>query len=136
MERLTVAQAVTGPIDPLQLKDRIATAVQRFSLGEFSAYPVVNAEDKLVGMLTLPHLKHILMDSDCWEWLLVEDILMPGNEAIEDTASLKDAMLLFDEAGTEQLAVIDKDLAPKGILDMRQVRKVVEQERLSLLAAS
>jgi CBS domain-containing protein len=135
MERMTVAQAATGPIESLRLTDRVATAVQRLSLGEFSACPVVGADQKLAGVLTLSQLKHILMDSDCWEWMLVEDVLMPGTDSIEESASLKKAMTLFEEAGIEQLAVVGADLTPKGILDVRQVRKVVQQERLSLLAA-
>ncbi len=135
MERLTVQQAATSPIEPLQLTDRVTTAVQRFSLGEYLAYPVVNTNQKLIGMLTLSHLKDILLDSDCWDWMVVEDILTPEINAIEESASLKKAMTLFEEMGVEQVVVVGSDNVPSGILDIRQVRKVVERERLNLLAA-
>ena len=89
MEKLTVAKAVIRDIEPLQVTDRVASVVQRFSLGECLAYPVINAEKKLVGIMTLSHLKDILLDSDCWEWMVVQDILVPGNEVIDEASSLK-----------------------------------------------
>jgi Kef-type K+ transport system membrane component KefB len=134
MEQLTVAQAAVTSIEPLRLTDRVAVAVQRFSLGEYMAYPVVDANNKLAGMLTLTHLKDILMDSDCWDWLVVQDIVAPKIDSVEETATLKKAMTIFEETGVEQLVVIGKDDHPGGILDMRQIRKVVERERLNLLA--
>jgi Kef-type K+ transport system membrane component KefB/predicted transcriptional regulator len=135
MEKLTVAQAAIDHIEPLQLTDRMASVVQRFSLGDCLAYPVINAEKKLVGIMTLSHLKDILLDSDCWEWMVVQDILVPGTEVIDGTASLKKAMRVLEETGAEQLVVVDADEVPVGMLDARQIRKVVERERLSLLAA-
>lgn len=135
MERMTVSRAAAGPIEPLRLTDQVAAAVQRFSLGDSPAYPVVNTEGKLVGMLTLSHLKDILMDSDCWEWMLVQDILIPGKDTIDQSASLKEARQFFDESGVEQLIVIGTDNRPVGLLDSRQIRKVVERERLNMLAA-
>jgi len=134
MERLTVTQTAPQYIESLQLTDRVATAVQRFSHAEYLAYPVVDTNRKLAGMLTLSHLKDILMDSDCWEWMLVQDILTPETNTIEESASLKKAMTIFEETGMEQLVIIDKAEVPTGILEVRQIRKLVERERLSLLA--
>ena len=85
--------------------------------------------------MTLSHLKDILMDSDCWEWMVVQDILVPGTEVIDETASLKKAMTVFEETGAEQLVVVNADKVPTGMLDARQIRKAVERERLNLLAA-
>ncbi|MEN8127409.1 MAG: cation:proton antiporter [Planctomycetota bacterium] len=135
MEQLTVDQAAINSIEPLQETDRIASVVQRFSLGDCLAYPVINMKKKLVGMMTLSHLKDVLLDSDCWEWMLVQDVLVPGTEVIDETASLKKAMTVLEETGAEQLVVINADEVPTGMLDIRQIRKAVERERLSLLAA-
>jgi Kef-type K+ transport system membrane component KefB len=134
MERLTTAQAATQPIDSLQLTDRVATAVHRFSYAEYLAYPVVNANEKLAGILTLSHLKDILMDSDCWNWMVVQDVLTSEISTVQESDSLKKAMTLFEETGAEQLVVVNKDEIPTGILEMRQIRKAVERERLNLLA--
>lgn len=135
MEKLTVAKAVIRDIKPLQLTDRISSVVQRFSLGDSLAYPVINEEKKLVGMMTLSHMKDILLDSDCWEWMVVQDILVPDTEVIDETASLKKAMTVLEETGAEQLVVVDAEEVPTGMLDARQIRKTVEQERLNLLTA-
>jgi len=134
MERMTVSQATIGPIEPIHLTDRIAIAAKRFSMADSMAYPVVNPAGKLVGMLTLSHLKDVLVDSDCWEWLVVEDILPAEMTVIQETESLKKAVEIFDKSDAEQIIVVDADHRPTGILDMRRLRKVIEQERISLLA--
>lgn len=134
MERLTVQQAAIKPIEPLHLTDQVAVAVQRFSNAEYLAYPVVTEDKKLAGMLTLTHLKDILMDSDCWEWMVIQDILPPDYHSIEESASLKKAVRISEETGAEQLVVVGKDEVPTGILEVRQIPKLVERERLNLLA--
>ena len=42
-------------------------------------------------------------------------------------------MTVLEETGAEQLVVVDADDVPTGMLDVRQIRKAVEQERLNLL---
>ncbi|MCD6174364.1 MAG: cation:proton antiporter [Planctomycetes bacterium] len=134
MEKLTVAQAAIRGIEPLHLTDQIASVVQRFSLGDRLVYPIVDADGKMAGTITLSQLKDILLDSDCWEWMVVQDILVPGSKVIGETASLKKAMVVLEETGAEQLVVLDADKVPTGMLDARQIRKAVERERLNLLA--
>jgi predicted transcriptional regulator len=133
MEKLSVEQAMTKAIEPLQLTDRVSFVVKRFSLAEYLAYPVVNADGKLAGVLSLSHLKDILMDSDCWNWMVVQDVLIPQVSSIEESAMLKKAMTILEETGIDQLVVVDQNQEPTGIVDIRQIREAVERERLALL---
>jgi Kef-type K+ transport system membrane component KefB len=135
MERLTASQAAIRDIQPLQLTDRVETAIQRFSMGDYMACPVVNDEGKLVSVMTLSHLKDVLLDSDCWQWMVVADVLVSENEMILETDSLKKAVTKIEESGLEQIPVVAGDNTPVGMLDMRQLRKVVARERLNLLKA-
>jgi hypothetical protein len=42
---------------------------------------------------------------------------------------------VFSPTGGQCIGYIDADEVPTGMLDARQIRKAVEQERLNLLAA-
>ena len=134
MAKLTVEQAMTKAVEPLRLTDRVSVAVQRFSLAEYLAYPVIDADGKLAGMLSLSHLKDILMDSDCWDWMVVQDVLTPQVSSVEQSEMLKNAMNILEDTGIDQLVVVNQSNEPTGMVDVRQIRKAVERERLSLLA--
>lgn len=134
MERLTVEKATKTGIEPLRLTDQIATVVKRFSRGDSLACPVVDAEGKYAGMMTLNHLKDILLDSDCWEWMVVADVLQPDQKFIQEQISLKKAMDQIQETGADYLVVLGSENKPTGLIDARQIQKVVERELLNVLA--
>ena len=132
IEKLTVADAAFSDITPLNETDPVGKAVMQFSDSENMAYPVVNAEGELIGMLTLSHLKDILLDSDIWTWMVVADVLVPGKRSVPETMELKDAILRMDESGLEQIPVVkagDKEISA-GILDRQHIRKVIQQEMI------
>ena len=136
MERLTVEKAVKREIHPLKLTDKITTAVKQFSINDSLTCPVVDESGKLAGILTLDHLKDILLDSDCWEWMVVADVMKLDQEFIRDSLTLKEAANILEQSGSEQMAVVNNDNSPIGILDLRLIRKSVEHEQLTLLSSS
>ena len=136
--RLKVCDVVLENVGPLYETDPIGKALQRFSENENMAYPVVNAQEKLVGILTLTQLKDILLDSDCWAWMVVADVLVPGTHSVPESMALKEAIELMKEAGTEQLPVVRsaEDGVSAGILDRRHTRKIIEQEMIRIQAVA
>jgi len=136
IDRLKVSDVALKQIEPFYETDPIGKAVQRFSLGDNMAYPVVNGKGKLAGMLTLSHLKDILLDGDCWAWMVVADVLVPGTRSVPESMPLKEAIALMEESGGEQLPVVRsaEDEQAAGILDRRHTRKIVQQEMIRIRA--
>lgn len=136
IERLTVSDVVLREVETLHETDSIGMAVQRFFNGENMALPVVNDQNKLTGMLTLTQLKDILLDSDCWTWMVVADVLVPGVQSVPESTALKEAIQLMEDLGAEQLPVVRsaEDASAAGILDRRHTRKMVEQEMIRIQA--
>jgi Kef-type K+ transport system membrane component KefB/CBS domain-containing protein len=136
IERMTVSDVVLREIEPLKETDSIGQVVQRFSEGDNMAFPVVNVQGKLAGMLTLTQLKDILLDSDCWSWMVVADVLVAGTRRVMESTPLKEAIDLMEESGTEQLPVVRSvdDETAAGILDRRHTRKVIQQAMIRLQA--
>ena len=136
IERLKVSDVALKQVEPLYETDPVGRAVQRFSLGENMAYPVVNEKGKLSGMLTLSHLKDILLDGDCWAWMVVADVLVPGTRSVAETMGLKEAIAIMEESGNEQLPIVRsaEDELAAGILDRRHTRKIIQQEMIRIRA--
>ncbi|MBL7215152.1 MAG: cation:proton antiporter [Phycisphaerae bacterium] len=136
IDRLKVSDVALKDVGLLYETDPIGKAVQRFSESENMAYPVVNAEEKLAGILTLTQLKDILLDSDCWAWMVVADVLVPGMCSVPESMALKEAIELMEDSGSEQLPVVRsaEDGVSAGILDRRHTRKIIEQEMIRIQA--
>jgi len=134
IERLKVADAAITDITALRETDPVSTAVRQFSESENLACPVVDQEGRLTGMLTLSHLKDILLDSDCWRWMLTADVLIAEMTSVSESMGLKEAMQQMDESGLEQIPVVkdgDEKLSA-GILDRQHIRKVIQQEMIRI----
>lgn len=132
--RMKVADAAVQNLQPFSETDPIGSAVQRFSSSDNLAYPVVNTQGRLSGMLSLAHLKDLLLERDCWAWMVVADVLVPGTPSVSESMDLKDALDRMEESGLEQLPVVQtaENGISAGILDRRHTRKIVQQEMIRL----
>jgi len=131
--RFKVSDVALTETVPFYETDPIREVVKRFSGSDSTAYPVVNAKGELTGMLTLSHLKDLLLDSDVWGWMVVADVLVHDEEYVYDTTPLHDAFQQMMDLGLEQLPVVaEKDKKAIGILDMRYARKLLQQEMIRI----
>lgn len=128
-ESMNVGQVAMGPIEPVRQTDSLGFLLRRFSSGENLAYPVVDSEGKMIGLVTLPYLKDILTNSDCWDWMVVADVMVPEVKGVPESMPLAEALRRLEEEGYEQMPVLsDKDGRPVGILDLRHAQKIINQE--------
>lgn len=133
IDRLSVQEVSLTDVEPLKITDPLSKVFNQFVGGDNTAYPVVDQEGHLVGMLTLDHLSDILLDTDCWEWMVVADVLVQNKDFVIESASLKEAIRQMSEAGKEQVPVVSaEDNMAVGVLDTRHVRKIVKQQMIQL----
>ncbi len=138
IDSLTVGQAAMRNIDPVRETESIGQVLVRFSRGDNLAYPVTDADGKITGLLTLSHLKDVFAARDCWDWMLVADIMVRDVDGMPASAPLADALKRMDETGWEQIPVIrdsQKEI-PVGILDQRHAKKIVQQELIRVQTQS
>ena len=133
IDSLTVAQAAMGDIAPVRQTDSLGTLLRRFSDGENLAYPVVDADGKMTGLVTLAHLKDLLTSSDCWDWMVVADVMVSDMQGVSESVPLATALKLIEDTGCEQIPVLSEPTGrPVGILDLRHAKKIVHQELIRL----
>ncbi len=130
----TVADVLDADIPHVKITDSVKQIVPLFSETDFFCLPVVDQNDRTVGMITMNDLKQLMVSQDTWEWILAGDIVAPAPEVITKTEALDNAMLILKQLGREQLPVVESEEnpVPVGILDTRTVRKMVNNEMVGI----
>jgi Kef-type K+ transport system membrane component KefB/predicted transcriptional regulator len=108
----------------------LSRAVQIFSEHENMSYPVVDRDDRILGIITLERLKDVLPDQDTWEWLVAGDVMIPVVEKVYPSTPLKEALDLMRQLKFERLPVVKsaRDDRAVGMLDMRSTMWCISEE--------
>ena len=129
-----VADVLETDVPIIKITDSVKQIVTLFSESEYFCLPVVDQQNKTLGMITMNDLKELMISQDTWEWILAEDILSTTSDVITKTESLEEAMTILKQLGRDQLPVIESiaNPIPMGILDTRIVRKLVNKEMVGI----
>ena len=129
---LKVCDVLSPGVKVIHNNDRIQTIMSMFSENEQLVYPVVDKQDRTIGMLSFDTLKDVLTDQDTWQWLVASDIMGQANETVQASTPLQPALEKLKQLHTDQLAVIENDETrrPLGILDMRTIQRFLHEELL------
>ncbi len=105
-----------------------------FSQYDYLVYPVVDKNDKLLGLISLNNIKNLLSDRESWQWIVAADLMEPVNEKeiIQTDCPLREALDYMQDVNMEQLPIVDKNdrHRPAGLLDMVHIRKRIQEEIL------
>jgi CBS domain-containing protein len=91
---------------------------------EISGLPVVDADDRLVGVISqtdLVRLHGASIPWTGWHGLMVRDVMTLPARTIDGSASLADAARQMTSANVHRLIVIDDDRAPIGVISQSDV---------------
>lgn len=131
---LKVEDVLEKDIPVIKETDTIKQIVAYFSESEYFCLPVIDGNNKTIGMITMNDLKQLISSQDSWDWILARDILVHSGDILLKTAPLEDALVTLKQLGREQLPVIesDEEQIPAGILDSRAVRKLVNKKLVGI----
>jgi CBS domain-containing protein len=96
-----------------------------------SCYPVLDAEKKLVGTITLDGIRNTFANAELNRWLIALDIVEPVIATLVPQTLLADALEESERLDLEQIPVVTGDNTYAGILDTRAVRRRLSAEVLS-----
>ncbi len=128
IESMTVADVMDTEIVSVRDTEQLCNIIKLFSTYQFPSYPVVDGDNKLIGVISLDSIKGVLLDRQCWDWLLAEDVLVPVREKIHAEVPLDSAIQFMQNMGLNQVPVVksEQDSTPVGILDFHRTRSIVE----------
>lgn len=87
------------------------------TLGEFvkiissskrNIFPVVNEQDKLLGIIVLDNVKEVIFKNELYEKVLVKELMSMPPEVVAPYEPMENVMKKFDETGAWNLPVIDE----------------------------
>jgi Kef-type K+ transport system membrane component KefB len=98
--------------------DKIAFILENFETHHNQSFAVKSAENgKLIGLITLEHLKETLMIGEFAETLLAVDIMEIPRTTCSPDDSLPDVYKKFSDFDTDTIPIVDEKNCPMGILE-------------------
>ncbi len=111
-------------------EESLSAIIRIFSEHDATSYPVVDADDRLVGLITLERIQNVLASRDTWEWLVASDVMIPVGERVSETTSLQEAVELMEQLKFDLIPVVAGDGGERavGVLDLAKLKKRVSEE--------
>jgi len=107
-----------------------------YILDSFSRYPnlnyVVRKDDKLIGVISLEHLKEVLQIGELAESLLATDIMDAPLTSCKPETTLPEAYELFEKYDSQAIPIVDEKEKPLGILEKTAIDHYIHTRILEL----
>ena len=115
----TIRQILTeaSKVVPLQPSDPLAAILDRFDQTSRVVLPVADVEGKLLGVIHLNEVYWTSHRKEALPWLLAEDLMYPGVQAMTVDDSLERAVELYAEGELPELPVIE-DIQGRKLVGM------------------
>ncbi|TND09171.1 MAG: chloride channel protein, CIC family [Bacteroidetes bacterium] len=93
---------------PVMPGDTLGQLVETFSHSKRNIFPVLDAEQKLIGLIQLENIREIMFQTELYDTTLVRDLMSKPNITIEAGESMVEVMRKFEEYNTWNIPVIDQ----------------------------
>lgn len=100
---------------------RLFSILNSFSHNPFLNYVVKDNQGKLVGYISLEHLKEIMQIGDFAENMLAMDVMDVPRITVKPSTTLPDAYAMFEQHDIEAMPIVDTDGDALGILEKNTV---------------
>jgi len=102
------------------------------ALADANAFPVINGEGRLVGVITIQELKQSFSAAGLGDFLVAADLMQPPPEAVTAATPLADALDLMHSQDMDALPVVAAADDPHlvGLIEERTVNRRISEELL------
>jgi CBS domain-containing protein len=126
----TVESVMSGSPVTVSDDEPLAAVADLLAGFEISGVPVVDASDRLIGVISqtdLVRLRGSRLSSSGWRGVLVRDLMSTPAKTISATALLTDAARLMSAERIHRLVVVDGRQTPIGVISESDiVREIAE----------
>ena len=121
---LSTAADISDEKIPVLNEDmNIAKVLNIFAQHDNLYYPVVNADGRLIGIVSIEKLKDTFMAAEFSEFLLVHDIMEPvAYECSPDTEAVEVSRMI-KTLGINSVPMVDKDRKVLGMIENRKLQQ-------------
>lgn len=106
---LSIDNVVEKDFKKVQETMNLGELVKVVSRSRRNLFPVVDEEDKLVGVLTLDDFRHIMFDQSMYEDTTVSELMSPPPARVEKGENMSEVMKKFQSSGAWNLPVVENE---------------------------
>ena len=120
------------PVPPIREDQPVTEILSHFSKYENLIYPVVDRDQKLIGVITIDHLKDTFMASQLSGFLLAHDISIPVPDTCRMDTPAEEVYQLMKKHNLDYMPVIDENNQAVGVVEQRIAQKLFSLKILEL----
>lgn len=110
----------------------LAKILSIFSKSDNLYYPVVDANKKLLGVITIDNIKNIFMESDLSDLLFAIDVMEPSPASVTPESTISLVKESLDKYNLECLPVVTKNNIIVGFIERRVLNKLIATKIMEL----
>ncbi len=131
LTRLTVEKLIEKNFSVIHPKMSLRQLIQIVKTSKRNLFPVVNSEQKLVGILTLDDIRDIMFDESLYDIIAVAELMTQPPDIIQEDENMKSVIQKFRSTGAWNLPVIKEDETYIGFISKSKLfsayrRKLIE----------
>lgn len=125
LEQLHVRDVIEGAREPVLVHQNstLRAALDLVSTASGSYFPVVDGEQRLVGIFSLSDIRRIFLETDVHDLVLVRDFMTESVVTTTASATLGEALRLLNELSVHEIPVVDEE-------DSRRVRAMLTRNNI------
>jgi CIC family chloride channel protein len=108
IQQMKVRDIIEKDFVPIQPKITLRKIVDQIIHSKRNLFPVVNEQEKLVGIITLDDIREVMLNTDLYDVILAYEIMNTQFYSIDIDADLTNALEMFETDNVWNLAVTDK----------------------------
>ncbi len=89
--------------------DKLRRIVEIISKSRRNIFPVTDADNNLLGIIVLDHIREIIFKSELYDKVLAKDLMINPPAKIFSNESMETVMKKFEESGAWNLPVVEND---------------------------
>jgi chloride channel protein, CIC family len=108
IQQMTVRDIIEKDFVTIQPKVTLREIVDKIIHSNRNLFPVVDEDEKLVGIITLDDVREVMLNTDIYDVILAYEIMNTNFHSIDIDADLVNALEKFESNSVWNLAVTDK----------------------------
>ncbi|MFW5497927.1 MULTISPECIES: chloride channel protein [unclassified Maridesulfovibrio] len=131
MVNVPIQEVMETEFDYLRTTDSLKKAVEMVLDSEFPHFPVLNDDNKLVGILTLRDMRAFLKNAQDLKGgaEIVDTLMVRTVVSLSVNSNLKEAIIIFERTGVSFLPLVNQDETVAGIIKSKDTMNIFRQKR-------
>lgn len=128
IKRSRAADIMAKNVPILKYNYPVNKIIKIFTENENLYYPVVNKENRLIGIVTVDNIRQTILFSDASDLLVAHDLMERVIATVNEDTPLAEVRDLINRLKIDYLPVVTKDKEIVGFIEVKNIQKLISQK--------